>query len=101
MYCAGYPRANELAAYAQRRLCELSGQPPLHPIDDTSWFSQMCVAPLPDTDLGKLSARLYDHYRIETAMSGWGGGKRIRISVQAYIDQNDVDGLVDAIRESV
>ena len=92
---------HELATYAQRRVCELSGRPPLHPIDDTSWFSQMCVAPLPDTDLGKLATRLYEHYRIETAMGGWNGNLRIRISIQAYLNQADVDRLVEAIRESV
>jgi isopenicillin-N epimerase len=92
---------HEVAAYAQRRLCELAGKPPLHPADDTTWFSQMCVAPLPATDVSKLSTRLYEHYRIETAMWGREGHQGIRISIQAYLDRTDVDRLVDAIRESV
>jgi len=88
-----------LAADAQRRLCEMTGRPPLHPIDDTTWFSQMCTAPLPDVDIGQLSSRLYERHRIETAMSGWNGDRRIRVSVQAYLDQADIDRLIDAIRQ--
>ncbi|MCS7062277.1 MAG: aminotransferase class V-fold PLP-dependent enzyme [Anaerolineae bacterium] len=91
-----------LAAQAQRRLCEMSGRLPLHPIEDDSWFSQMCLAPLPDdADIGQLSSRLYECHRIETAMPNWNGYKSIRISVQAYLGQADIDRLIDAIRQAI
>lgn len=89
-----------LAGEAQRRLSELSGQPPLHPAGDDRWYSQMATAPLPDTDVGHLATRLYTHYRIETAMPTWHGHKTIRVSIQAYNSDADVDKLVTAIRES-
>jgi isopenicillin-N epimerase len=92
--------AHELLRYAQREICELSGLPALHP-DDKAWFAQMGTAPLPvESDLGKLKTRLYDDYRIEVPLILWNGRKLIRISVQGYNDQNDIDKLLSALRSN-
>jgi isopenicillin-N epimerase len=90
-----------LVGEAQRRVSELSGLPPLHPIEQDSWYAQMATAHLPDTEVGRLAMRLHHHYRIETSMPTWNGHKLIRISIQVYNSPADVDRLITAIRESI
>ena len=59
---------------------------------------QMVSAPLPDdTDLTALKTRLYDDYRIEIPLLLWNGRKLIRVSVQGYNTQRDLEMLVDAL----
>jgi isopenicillin-N epimerase len=61
---------------------------------------QMGIAHLPiDTDLAVLKSRLYDEYRIEVPLILWGESKFIRISVQGYNTQEDIDALVDALTD--
>ena len=90
---------HQLAAYAQKRICELSGLAPLHP-QTGDWFAQMAAAPLPaDTDLVLLKQRLYDEYKIEIPVHEWNGNKLIRVSVQGYNTKRDIDKLIDALLE--
>jgi isopenicillin-N epimerase len=88
---------HELARNALRRICELTGLPPLHAEAD-SCFRQMVAAPLPaDTDLTVLKARLYDEYHIEVPLVDWNGNKLIRVSVQGYNSKHDIDELCRAL----
>lgn len=85
-----------LAVQAQRRICELTGLPPLHVGD--SWFRQMFTAPLPEgTDIVELKRRLYDEFRIEVPPVQWGAHKLIRVSIQGYNTSRDVDRLLDPL----
>jgi isopenicillin-N epimerase len=60
----------------------------------------MGIAPLPkDTDLPLLKIRLYDEYRIEVPLILWGERKFVRISVQGYNSQADIDALVEALSQ--
>jgi isopenicillin-N epimerase len=91
--------SHELAGDAQRRICELTGIPPIHS-DDDSWFAQMFAAPLPaDTDIVTLKSRLYDEYRIEVPLVEWNKMKLIRVSVQGYNSSRDVNHLLRALTE--
>lgn len=87
----------QLAQDCQNRICELTGLSPLHsPHGD--WFRQMCTAPLPaNTDVKSLKNRLYDGFKIEVPVHEWGGNKLIRVSVQGYNTQEDVDALYRAL----
>jgi len=88
---------HQLAAYTQKRICELTGLAPLHPQAD-GWFAQMASAPLPaNTDLALLKKRLYEDYRVEIPVIDWNGNKLIRISVQGYNTKRDVDKLIRAL----
>jgi isopenicillin-N epimerase len=90
---------HQLVAYAQSRICELTGLAALHP-SARAWFAQMAAAPLPaDTDLLPLKNRLYDEYRIEVPLIDWKGNKLVRISVQGYNTRRDVDTLIRALSE--
>ncbi len=60
---------------------------------------QLAVAPLPDmTDICTLKDRLYDEYHVEAPLIEWNGRKFIRISVQAYNSQEDIDALVQGLK---
>ena len=88
---------HQILAYAQNRICELTGIAALHPQTDV-WFRQMASAPLPtDSDVLSIKNRLYDEYRIEVPVHEWSGYKLIRISIQGYNTRDDVDKLCDAL----
>lgn len=59
----------------------------------------MVAVPLPDTvDLAALKTRLYDEYRIEVQLIAWNGRKLIRVSIQGYNMQRDLDMLLLALK---
>jgi isopenicillin-N epimerase len=81
---------------AIERICELVGMEPLYPID-SDLYAQMGIAPLPNTDLVTLKNRLYDDYKIEIPLIQWKDRQVIRISIQGYNSQEDIDILVSAL----
>ncbi|MGZ9234297.1 MAG: aminotransferase class V-fold PLP-dependent enzyme [Anaerolineales bacterium] len=78
------------------RICDLTGLPPLYPLD-SDFYSQMGIAPLPPSNLPVLKSRLYDEYKIEVPLTEWQDKQFIRISVQGYNTQEDIDVLVSAL----
>jgi len=88
---------HELVRYARDRVSQLTGLPPVTP-DLTEWFAQMAALPIPPCDLDVLKRRLYDEFRIEIPTVEWNGRHFVRISIQAYNTQADVDALVHALK---
>jgi isopenicillin-N epimerase len=87
----------ELAMDTQRRICELTGIPPLHS-PAGNWYRQMFTAPLPSqVDVVEFKNQLYEEYRIEVPILEWNGNKLIRVSVQGYNTAEDMDRLLDAM----
>jgi isopenicillin-N epimerase len=86
-----------LLRQAIARICDLTGLPPLYPLD-SEFFSQMGIAPLPALDLTRLKSRLYDEYRIEVPLVQWQDRHFIRVSIQGYNTRQDIDTLVDALK---
>jgi len=65
---------------------------------DDSWYAQMMVVQLPpETDIKTLKTRLYDDYQIEVPLVEWNGMKLIRVSLQGYNSQNDIDHLLASL----
>jgi isopenicillin-N epimerase len=63
-------------------------------------FVQMAVVRLPQVrDLFAFQNQLLQHYSIEVPCMEWNGGHFIRISVQGYNTEADLDALVNAIGE--
>ncbi|HEU4745417.1 MAG TPA: aminotransferase class V-fold PLP-dependent enzyme, partial [Anaerolineales bacterium] len=87
----------QLLQQAIQRICELTQLPPLYPLDSV-FYSQMGIAPLPRCNLAVLKARLYDEYKIEIPLTEWQDQHFVRISIQGYNTQADVDALVGALR---
>lgn len=82
---------HQLARQAQERLATLTGLPPLYP---PSFFVQMVAAALPATDPRALQARLYQEYAVEVPVTQWEGQTLLRVSIQGYNDEQDVDALL-------
>lgn len=88
----------ELATLAQAQICALTGLAPLH-LPAARTYRQMVAVPLPaETDLPTLKSRLYDEFRVEVPLTTWNGQKLIRVSVQGYNTQEDIEALVEALR---
>ncbi len=81
---------------AIERVCELSHMPPLYPLDSVFYY-QMGIAPLPPSNLLELKRRLYDEYKVEVPLIQWQDKQFIRISIQGYNNENDVDSLIRAL----
>jgi isopenicillin-N epimerase len=78
------------------QICDLVNLPPLYPLD-SNYYSQMGIAPLPSSNLAVLKSRLYDEYKIEVPLIQWHDRQFIRISVQGYNTQEDIDALISAL----
>jgi isopenicillin-N epimerase len=80
------------------RINALTGLPPPYPLD-SDLYAQMGIAPLPPSvGAVKLQTRLFDEYRVEVPIIEWNGHKFVRISVQGYNTQGDLDVLIDGIK---
>ena len=90
-------QCHDLLCDAILRVCDLTGLSPLYPLD-SGFYSQMGVAPLPPSNVPVLKKRLYEDYHIEIPVVEWKGRHLLRISIQGYNSQQDVDALVDALR---
>ncbi len=91
-------KSHELLRSGLEQICELVKMPPLYPLDSDLYF-QMGIAPLPASNLAVLKSRLYDEYKIEVPLVQWQDRQFVRISVQGYNSQSDVDALVAALHD--
>jgi isopenicillin-N epimerase len=88
-------RCHALGVQARDRLAELFDLEPLTPTEDS--FVQMLAAALPACDIWEVQSRLLDEYSIEVLLQELPGVQSIRVSLQAYNDESDVDALVTAL----
>ncbi len=89
---------HELLSAALERLASLTGLSPAYPAR-VGFYRQMAIAPLPAAvDLLTLKARLYDEYQVEVPLTEWNGQKFVRISVQGYNTEKDLEALIAALR---
>lgn len=89
--------SHRLLRQALERICDLTGLAPLYPVD-SNFYSQMAIAPIPSSDLTALKSRLYDEFKIEVPLVPWQDKQLIRISIQGYNTQEDVDQLLKALQ---
>jgi isopenicillin-N epimerase len=87
---------HRLLRQAIERVCDLTDLQPLYPLD-SDFYSQMGIAPLPPCDPATLKSRLYEEYKIEIPVIQWQDRQFIRISIQAYNEEKDVDVLMQAL----
>ncbi len=85
-----------LLRQAIARICDLTELSPLYPLD-SDFYSQMGIAPLPNSNLTILKSRLYDEYQVEVPLIQWQNRQFIRISIQGYNTQDDVNLLINAM----
>jgi isopenicillin-N epimerase len=90
-------RCHRLVRDTLERIGELTGLEPLYPLH-SDFYHQMATIPLPTIgDLKKFKRRLLEEYRIEIPCIEWAGKDFIRVSIQAYNSQSDVDILLEAL----
>ncbi len=78
------------------RINALTGLSPCYP--DATFYRQMAVCQLPPiADITTFKARLYAEYRIEIPCYTWQDRQYMRISVQGYNTQGEVDALLSAL----
>jgi isopenicillin-N epimerase len=87
---------HDLLSQAIERICDLTGLPPLYPLDSDFYF-QMGIAPLPPSNLALLKSRLYEEFKIEVPLTQWHDKQFLRLSIQAYNDAQDVDKLLHSL----
>jgi isopenicillin-N epimerase len=89
---------HRLLSDAISRVCELT-QLPSPGVADVHLGPQMGIAPIPTwVDLPRAKTRLYDEFRLEVPLIEWEGQKFVRISIQGYNDEGDIDVLLDGLK---
>jgi hypothetical protein len=86
---------------ALSRIQDLTGLPSVYSVGDQPFTlpPQLAVASLPQSaDLVSLKARLYNQFRIEVPLIEWNGRKFMRLSIQAYNSQEDIDVLLEGLK---
>jgi isopenicillin-N epimerase len=84
---------------AVNRICEVTGMPSLYS-DRNDEYYQMAIAPLPQMDtLNQFQAQLYEDYNLEIPCIDWHDQQFIRVSVQGYNTQEDIDQLIQALEK--
>jgi isopenicillin-N epimerase len=84
------------ACATRRRITALTGLAPLSP-DSAEWIGQLVAMPLPPVNVEALKTRLYDEFHIEIPVYYWNHRPIIRLSVQGYNTEADLDALVKAL----
>lgn len=91
---------HELVEEAVGRINRLTGLPSLYPEPAGDAFSQMAVAALPPiADLSAFKKQLYEEFRVEIPCVQWRQRQFIRISIQGYNSEADVDALLAALEK--
>lgn len=94
-------RCHALARSARARLLERCGTAPLTP-DDAAWYQQMVAVELPrGGDYDTLNRRLAHEHQVEVPVTRRGDRAYVRVSVQAYNDERDIDRLLAALARAL
>jgi len=89
---------HDLLRSAIGQVCSLTGLEPPYPLD-SDLYGQMGVAPLPPgMELTALKRRLYEEYRVEVPLIQWQDRRLMRISIQGYNTEADVQALLGALK---
>lgn len=91
-------RCHNMAVELHNRVGALTGLPPIATDLDT-WFAQMIAIPMPKDRLRPIQEELYNNHQIVTAGGAIDDGNWLRISIQGYNTQADVDRLYNALVE--
>jgi len=88
-------RCHALARQARERIALMFEEAPFTPDAPDEWVQQLVSCPIPsDVDILLLKERLWDDMQIEIPFGDWQGHKWVRVSVQGYNDQADIDRLM-------
>lgn len=89
---------HERLRWLRGALVDLTGLPPITP-DSPAWYGQMASFPLPPCDPGAIREHLRTRHRIEVFAEPWKGQPFLRVSVQGYNTQADLEALCAALAQ--
>ena len=89
-------RCRDLVREARTRAAELTGLEPVCP-DDGRWLAQMVTMPMPPCHPARLKQALLERHAIEIPVIRWRDRTFVRLSVQAYNTDADVEALLAAL----
>jgi isopenicillin-N epimerase len=88
---------HQLLENAVDRICDQTRLSPLYPLD-SDFYYQMGTIPIPQVrDMNELKSRLYNDYKIEIPCIEWNNRHFLRLSVQGYNSEEDIDILVNSV----
>ena len=87
---------HRLVVDARRKYAQVTGLPPICP-ESADWFMQMATHPLPPCDVEVVQKRIYDEFNVEIQLIEDKGQPFVRISVQGYNTERDVEASVEAL----
>ncbi|MCJ7700218.1 MAG: aminotransferase class V-fold PLP-dependent enzyme [Anaerolineales bacterium] len=85
---------HQLAVETRQKIDQFTG---LEPICTEDWLGQMFAARLPPVEIQSLKERLYAEHHIEVPIMEWQGQPFMRVSIQAYNTQEDVEALMEGL----
>ena len=91
-------QAKQLILDNYKDLCDLFGTEPICPVT-SEFLGQICSVPVNISSESELKNTLFQKYKIEIPVFQLRDMVFMRLSAQAYVSQEDVDYLKDAIRE--
>ncbi len=98
-------RCHALLIEALKGASAVTGMPIPYLLDDPEQSflpTQMGITALPDhVDAKVLKETLYNRYHIEIPYTEWNGQKYLRISIQGYNDETDVEVLLKAMKREI
>ena len=90
-------RCHAALSQSMPALIALTGEPFLHP-DTPEWYGQMLAVPLPAGEAAIVrKTRLWDEYRIEIPVIEQNGLQIMRISLQGFNSEQDIDRLLEVL----
>ncbi len=89
---------HEMLRETRSHIAEMTGLPEICP-DNGEWFNQLASCPFPIDDPVAFKTRMLDEFKIEMPIVTWQGQTFVRISVQGYNTQADLDALVSALEQ--
>jgi isopenicillin-N epimerase len=90
-------RCRKLLASWRDPILETTSLPAIAP-DSPEWWVQMAAFQLPEIEIEDLKTRLYEEFKVEVPVYRWQGKPFLRVSVQAYNTEEDLEALVNGLQ---
>ena len=93
-------KCHELLKSALKNIEEITGHPAMY--NNDSFYLQMAIFQMPHiNDITLYKTNLYKNYRIEIPSIIWNDSQFLRLSVQCYNSQSDIEKLLEALKKTL
>ena len=91
-------RCKKMIVDARNQISTVTNLPKICPDD---WLGQMASFLFPADDVAELKKSLYNDYQIEIPAMSYNGYSALRISIQGYNSEDEVDYLVETLKKFI